>query len=146
MNPHVPISSLWGRARTELPGWIVSFPCTFCHKKKSLLFPANLDASPAPHPRCFITQAFLFENGIKVRGLWISIPWFPCPESDCNNYSFMPAHWGWCAADTFPQQLCCCSSEVERIVGASRLPQPRKPSSQGHKAFFFLLFFPDYLA
>lgn len=33
MNPHVPISSFWGRARTELLGWIISFPRAFCHKK-----------------------------------------------------------------------------------------------------------------
>lgn len=34
MNPLSPISSFfWARARTELLGWIISFPWAFCHKK-----------------------------------------------------------------------------------------------------------------
>ena len=108
----------------------------FVTRKKSLLFPADLDVSQSPHPHGFFTRASLFEKGFKVRGLQISIPWFPWTESGCNNYSSTPSRQGWCPADTFPRRLCCCSSEAERIVGASPRPQPRKPSSRSHKAFF----------
>lgn len=123
---HVPISSLWGRARTELLGWVVSFPWAVLPQEKSLLFPADLGVSQSPQPRGFITRASLFQKGFKVRGLYISIPWSLCPESDCNNYSFSPARRGWCSADTFPQWLCCSRFEAGRIVRASQPPSAKE--------------------
>lgn len=47
-EPHVPISSLWGRARTELLGWIFSFHWAFfffffCHKKNLSYFQQILE-------------------------------------------------------------------------------------------------------
>lgn len=90
MNPMFPSHLFEGEHVLSCWGESFHFPERFATKKNLSYFSADLDASQS-NPRGFITQVSVFEKGFKVRGLRISIPWFPCPESDCNNYSFTPA-------------------------------------------------------
>lgn len=152
-EPHVPISSFRGRARTEPLGWIVSFPWVFCHKKNLFISKGSWhvvasSASPFYHmPWCRAP----YLKGFQGKRVIDFYTFFSLPLSHSNNYSLMQARRGWCAPGIFPRQLCCSRSEAERIVRVSHLlfsPFPPTPYDLAHQlrkylratGLFFVLF------
>lgn len=112
-----PISSFfWGRARTELLGWVISFPWAVWHnKKKKTIFIFN-GSQPMTPPQSLITchdTGLLLWQRFKVRGFLCLL--FSWPESKTRYYSLVRGRRGWCEADIFSPPLCCCRSNAEEL-------------------------------
>lgn len=104
MNPMSPSHLFWGRARTELLGWIISFPRAFCHKKNLFISEGSryVTASSVSPVLSRHDAGLPIWKGFEVRGLEVSLPSFPWPDSKQSNYSFVRGRQGWCADDIFP--------------------------------------------